>query len=771
MIKTLLKASTLSTNPRCKLSDKSYNRVIKVITWILSIPDPKHYWVMKDRIVELKQRSGPTFVVQYLKEAMRCTQKFIAGQPCTTSEGVSVSLVKGLPRLIPGPLRNKIRSGDLVTTRATLSVLSLFRVIDCKPKLKINTITDPFTGVSKVLNPLKVKSIISLLPKKERGYCRSIVSVSAGPNAKKAFMSLPYDAYALSGKSRILLAFKTLSMAFGGEKIYDSLMNEISFVTSSRLCEIDVKLGKLSFLREPAGKVRVVAILDGWSQMLLSGLHSETQSILKKIPQDGTMDQGRPISLLRMKDLKDKPVYSFDLSSATDRLPIDLQCQILSFIYNKDIAWAWREVMVGRDFHAFDQQLGVDTTLRYTVGQPMGALSSFNMLALSHHIIVQVAALNCGYSEWFCDYALLGDDIVIADKVVAMAYKSLMMDLGLELSDSKGFESPNGTFEFCKRMITPSGEVSPIGMKGLSVALKSPAYLTSLFVDLSEKGVDWSSDVLVHLFTNPPTFIIKSRKIRDRVLWTLLGLFGFVPSGGMIGPGKTLDSSIRPLWMENILDTVDLTSQILADKDRKDSLEKTTNFVEELDLVYSKGLVRGFTRSYTLSLFPSFWNGVIVSLAERFYGQIIWSGIPWLEFPSYSLIYEKVMEEFKRATEQSNLSSALVNESIIGYNGSMDQTDIEPSPEDPSLDEFVESLKAYSASWFDSTVSSQDFMKDPKPPVLLVGERVMRFWKQFDQTAVAFNFASYFPFKRNEIGWTKRPKRRAVRGRGRGGKK
>jgi len=69
-----------------------------------------------------------------------------------------------------------------------------------------------------------------------------------------------------------------------------------------------------------------------------------------------------------------------------------------------------------------------------------------------------------------------------------MAYKALMLNLGLELSPSKGLESPLGVFEFCKRLIGPLGEYSPLGMKGISVALKSPAYLTSLFVDLQVKG-------------------------------------------------------------------------------------------------------------------------------------------------------------------------------------------------------------------------------------------------------------------------------------------
>jgi len=63
-----------------------------------------------------------------------------------------------------------------------------------------------------------------------------------------------------------------------------------------------------------------------------------------------------------------------------------------------------------------------------------------------------------------------------------------MLDLGLELSPSKGLESPKGVFEFCKRLIGPLAEYSPLGMKGISVALRSPVYLTSLFLDLQGKG-------------------------------------------------------------------------------------------------------------------------------------------------------------------------------------------------------------------------------------------------------------------------------------------
>jgi len=52
--------------------------------------------------------------------------------------------------------------------------------------------------------------------------------------------------------------------------------------------------------------------------------------ILSNIPTDGTFDQLKPVQKLMEKGHKE--FYSFDLSAATDRLPIDLQVQILSYL-------------------------------------------------------------------------------------------------------------------------------------------------------------------------------------------------------------------------------------------------------------------------------------------------------------------------------------------------------------------------------------------------------------------------------------------------------
>lgn len=133
-----------------------------------------------------------------------------------------------------------------------------------------------------------------------------------------------------------------------------------------------LKLGKLSKKLEPAGKIRVFAIADVWTQSVLKPYHEYLFSILREIPQDGTFDQAGPLNKLRerLNSRPNKWVASYDLSAATDRLPIDVQVQVMSQLFNREVAEAWKTLLVDRDWW-----LG-DRSLRYSVGQPMGALSS-----------------------------------------------------------------------------------------------------------------------------------------------------------------------------------------------------------------------------------------------------------------------------------------------------------------------------------------------------------------------------------------------------------
>lgn len=87
------------------------------------------------------------------------------------------------------------------------------------------------------------------------------------------------------------------------------------------------------------------------------------------------------------------------------------------------------------------------------------------MMALTHHIIVRYSALKCGLPH-FKDYALLGDDIVIANKVVALKYKEVLSLLDMPISSQKTHVSED-TYEFAKRWIQKGTEISPFALGGL----------------------------------------------------------------------------------------------------------------------------------------------------------------------------------------------------------------------------------------------------------------------------------------------------------------
>jgi hypothetical protein len=102
---------------------------------------------------------------------------------------------------------------------------------------------------------------------------------------------------------------------------------------------------------------------------------------------DATFDQTGGLKRL-LEISKGRPMYSFDLSAATDRLPVATQEQILSTL---GLSWAasWRALLTQRPWY-----LG-RKPIMYAVGQPMGAHSSWVMLALTHYVVVQVAAFAC----------------------------------------------------------------------------------------------------------------------------------------------------------------------------------------------------------------------------------------------------------------------------------------------------------------------------------------------------------------------------------------
>ena len=245
--------------------------------------------------------------------------------------------------------------------------------------------------------------------------------------------------------------------------------------------------GRLGFKEEP-GKIRVFAMVDALTQALLYPLHKWIFKRLRAIGTDGTFNQHAPLEKLvkRMNDPSKSFVASYDLSAATDRLPLILQQKILEATGSGTYGRAWATLLIGRSYklpkEARSWNLGFDE-VHYAVGQPMGAYSSWAMLALTHHALVQLAYFQVNPKDtegWFQDYAVLGDDVCIANKAVANEYLRIMNLIGVEIGLAKSLVSAQGTFEFAKRTYFRGQDVSGISLDEVSVSLKNLTALMEL---------------------------------------------------------------------------------------------------------------------------------------------------------------------------------------------------------------------------------------------------------------------------------------------------
>jgi len=176
------------------------------------------------------------------------------------------------------------------------------------------------------------------------------------------------------------------------------------------------------------------------------------------------------------------------------------------------------------------------------------------MLALTHHVLVQLAASRVGITH-FTDYALLGDDIVIANTAVAKAYHALMtQELGVDINLSKSLVSLD-TFEFAKMLVKGQVNLSPIGPKNLVLASKTPVGILSLIVDLLNKGQVLEEEGVRKLFSSiPGVSIRKTRALTNAIL----GPFGLVPSEEGLSSKIRLDSTLSSAKVVSLLRTIDI---------------------------------------------------------------------------------------------------------------------------------------------------------------------------------------------------------------------
>jgi hypothetical protein len=300
-------------------------------------------------------------------------------------------------------------------------------------------------------------------------------------------------------------------------------------------------LGRIAKLKEGAGKWRIVAITDHWTQLVLKPLHDALFEHLKTVAQDGTFDQHKPARALHARIIE-SGAWSFDLSAATDRLPATFQRDILVHLLGWVPGYSWWMLLT---FRPWGWKKGY---IKYSVGQPMGAYSSWAMLAIAHHVLVQIAARRVGWTSWFPWYAVLGDDLLIADRDVALAYQALITGLGVSINMSKSVISES-TYEFAKRVTNVLvGELSPLGPGAMLVTLRNPRYLPVLLTYALSKGLLLP---FPERLRSAVSWISSIRRNSERlVLLTSLALFG--PAGGMYQYSPAVGSMLLDIWLDMV---------------------------------------------------------------------------------------------------------------------------------------------------------------------------------------------------------------------------
>jgi hypothetical protein len=220
-------------------------------------------------------------------------------------------------------------------------------------------------------------------------------------------------------------------------------------------------LGRISFIPDKGGKTRTIAIGNYWVQDCLKGLHDALFGVLRDIPTDGTYDQVRQSDRVKTQSGVGA-VWSYDLTAATDRFPIEPQIAVLKSIH-PEIGSLWEKILKRMEFKYEDQ------IVRYEVGQPMGLYSSWAVFSVTHHVIIQYCAWLEREKFPFEKYAVLGDDVAIWSRGVAERYSRLLKDLDVSISVDKSFFPIDKdclnkpcVAEFAKRIFVKGEEISAI---------------------------------------------------------------------------------------------------------------------------------------------------------------------------------------------------------------------------------------------------------------------------------------------------------------------
>jgi hypothetical protein len=243
-------------------------------------------------------------------------------------------------------------------------------------------------------------------------------------------------------------------------------------------------------------------------------------------------------------------VGSVDLSQATDNLPFTWGVKIWDELVRPNVS-----PLVNQSWDLFVEcsraRWNNDGILSsWTVGQPLGCLPSFMVLAMTHNLYSESLAFSYGYGH--SPYTILGDDICICNKKLRQKYILDLQRRGIPLSLHKSYQG--NLCEFAGKVYVKNrvpfhcSDQGPIGFQNLFDWQRA----TGITIPFSHLPVQ----VRRRLYQTMESFGVKDRSALP-VVYTL---------GQLVSVGTTrlhLDSDIERTLLTSYFENY----YVLSDKD------------------------------------------------------------------------------------------------------------------------------------------------------------------------------------------------------------
>lgn len=251
---------------------------------------------------------------------------------------------------------------------------------------------------------------------------------------------------------------QVLKGTFLSESPDDYFFGSISHLLGDKYDPKTIPVGEVHFLQEPGYKLRSIASPYRLFQVATEPLKLALKEVAKSLEWDCTHDQAKAWPYIQKALSEHRTVYSVDLSSATDYFPLELQQTVLKTIFGSDSLDVnlFCELSQG----AFFSELG---KIHWNRGQPLGFNPSFFAFTVTHGLLL-ASLLKRTYNH---EFFVVGDDVLILDKLLHEKYLHLLSELGCPYSPEKSLSSST-IAEFAGKLVLKDMIVPQLKWRRLS---------------------------------------------------------------------------------------------------------------------------------------------------------------------------------------------------------------------------------------------------------------------------------------------------------------